>query len=59
MPGAWDIVCVLCGVIHLSLGMWLAVPPLVGFSTRLLEQASFNQNRLPITAPQLIFINKS
>ena len=41
----------LCGVRHLSLGTWLTVPSLVEFSTRLPEQVSFNQNRLPFTAP--------
>ena len=42
----------LCGVRHLTLGTWLAFPSLVEFSTGSPEQASFNQNRLPITAPQ-------
>jgi hypothetical protein len=65
MPEAWDIVCVtdshivtelwsrgLCGVRHLSLGTWLTFLFLVEFSTGSLEQAPFNQNRLPITVPQ-------
>jgi hypothetical protein len=43
----------LCGVRHLSLGTWLAVLSLVEFSTGSPEQASFNQNRLPFTAPHL------
>jgi hypothetical protein len=42
MPGAWGFVCVtdswgLCGVRHLSLGMWLTVPSLVESSTASLE----------------------
>jgi hypothetical protein len=55
MSGAWDIVCVtyshrimelgFCGVRHLSLGTWLTV------SSGSTEQASFNRNRLPFTAP--------
>jgi hypothetical protein len=32
--------------------MWLTVPSLVEFPTGSLEQASFNQNRLPFMAPQ-------
>ena len=37
---------------HLILGTWLAFLSLVDFSIGSLEQAPFNQNRLPITSPQ-------
>jgi hypothetical protein len=40
-----------CGIRHLSLGTWLTVLSLVEFSTGSPEQAEFNQNRLPFTAP--------
>jgi hypothetical protein len=36
---------------HLILGTWLTFLSLEDFSTGSLEQAPFNQNRLPITAP--------
>ena len=38
---------------HLILGMWLAFPSLVDFSIGSPDQAPFNQNRLPITVPQV------
>jgi hypothetical protein len=38
---------------HLILGMWLTCLSLVYFSIRSLEQALFNQNRLPITVPHI------
>jgi hypothetical protein len=38
---------------HLILGTWLAFPSLVDFSIGSLEQAPFNQNRLPITVPHV------
>ena len=41
------------GVRRLCLGTWLTVPSLVEFSTGSPEQASFNQNRLPIMALQI------
>ena len=54
MPEAWDIVCMTDSYRimdkHLILGMWL--PSLVDFSIGSLEQALFNQNRLPTTVPQ-------
>jgi hypothetical protein len=55
MPEAWDIVYVTDSHRimdrHLILGTWLAFLSLVDFFTGPLEQASFNQNRLPITVP--------
>jgi hypothetical protein len=64
MPEAWDIVCVTYSHRIMELGalwcqapdsgMWLAFQSLVEFSTRSLkEQVSFNQNRLPITVPDM------
>ena len=65
MPEAWGIVCMiivtelwswgLCGIRHLTLGPWFTFLSLVEFSTGSLEQASFYQNRLPITAPHVDF----
>jgi hypothetical protein len=62
MPKAWDIVCVTYSYRIMELGaLWYQAPEsgnvarfssLVEFSTGSLEQASFNQNRLPITDPQ-------
>ena len=54
MPEAWDIVCMTDSHRitdrHLILGTWLS---LVDFSIESPEQAPFNQNRLPITVPQI------
>ena len=66
MSGAWDVVCVNnchrimeVGALWFqapSLGMWPTVLSLVEFSTGSLEQASFNQNRLPFTV--LFWLNE-
>ena len=57
MPEAWDIVCMTDSHRimdrHLILEMWLAFLSLVGFSIGSLEQAPFNQNRLPNTLSQI------
>ena len=68
MPEAWDRVCVTYSHRIMELGaLWCqtpvsgnvahcSVPCRVSYwvSTGSLEQASFNQNRLPFTAPQLV-----
>jgi hypothetical protein len=62
MPGSWGFICMTYshGIMELA-ALWCQVPvsgnvahcSLVEFSTGWsLEQASFNQNRLPFTAPQ-------
>jgi hypothetical protein len=51
MPEAWEILCMMSGT---YLETWLTFLSLVGFSTGLLEQDPFNQNRLPVTGPTII-----
>jgi hypothetical protein len=60
MPEAWDIVCMTYSHRIMELGaLWFQAPDsgnmacFSEFSTGSPEQASFNQNRLPITIPQL------